>query len=101
MTGAFRRGLYADLESRMKGLVGSVEGSFPPDQIAQLLELAEHNEPAVAVLSVHGGEYDPIESSEHAFERAAALLEWALLANNAGGPSAADLATYLARWDSS
>jgi hypothetical protein len=40
---------YAKLESRLKGLVRSVEGWFPAGQIAQLLELAEHNEPAVAV----------------------------------------------------
>jgi hypothetical protein len=49
VTESFDASYYADLEVRVKGLVRSVEGSFSPDQIAQLLELAEHNEPAVVV----------------------------------------------------
>jgi hypothetical protein len=49
VTESYDAAYYAELESRVRGLVRSVEGSFPSDQIAQLLELAEHNEPAVAV----------------------------------------------------
>jgi hypothetical protein len=49
VTEPFDAAYYADLESRVKGLVGSVESSLSPDQIAQLLQLAEHNEPGVAV----------------------------------------------------
>jgi hypothetical protein len=40
---------YADLETRVLALISSVEGLFSPDQVAVLVELAEHNEPAVAV----------------------------------------------------
>jgi hypothetical protein len=49
VTESFDAAEYANLESRVKGLIRSIEGSFPPEQIAQLIELAEHNEPAVAV----------------------------------------------------
>ena len=49
MTESFDAAYYAALESRVKRLVGSVEHSLPPDQIAQLLELAEHNEPGLAI----------------------------------------------------
>ena len=49
MTESFDAAYYADLESRVKEVIRSVQSSFPPDQIAQLFELAEHNEPGVAV----------------------------------------------------
>lgn len=49
MTESFDSAYYAELESRVTGVIRSVKDSFAPDQIAQLLELAEHNEPAVAV----------------------------------------------------
>ena len=49
MTDSFEPGYYADLESRVRGLISSVERLFPSDQIAQLLELADHNEPGAAV----------------------------------------------------
>jgi uncharacterized membrane protein YebE (DUF533 family) len=49
VTESYDAAYYAELESRVKELVRSVEDWFPADQIAQLVELAEHNEPAVAV----------------------------------------------------
>ena len=49
MSEPFDSAYHRDLEFRVTDVIRSVEGSFPPSQIAQLLELAEHSEPAVAV----------------------------------------------------
>jgi hypothetical protein len=40
---------YAILEARLKRLVQALEHSFTSEEIALLVELAEHNEPGVAV----------------------------------------------------
>lgn len=76
MTESFDAAYYADLESRVKELIRAVEGAFASDQTAQLLELAEHNEPAVAVemLSEMLVERDaPVAQS--VFDELAALVE--------------------------
>lgn len=49
MTESFDAAYYADLESRVMRLIDSVQESFRSDQVAQLREFADHNEPAVAV----------------------------------------------------
>lgn len=46
---SFDAAYYAELEARVTRVIGSVEGSLRPDQLAQLLELAEHNEPGAAI----------------------------------------------------
>lgn len=49
MTESYDAAYYAELESRVTAVVRSVDSWFSADQIARLMELAEHNEPAVAV----------------------------------------------------
>lgn len=49
MTERFDSAYYADLERRVVALVHAFDDGFPTEQIDLLLELAEHNEPGVAV----------------------------------------------------
>lgn len=49
MTEGFDRAYYAELETRVSALIDALDGVFPAEQIELLRELAEHNEPGVAV----------------------------------------------------
>lgn len=49
MTGPFDPAYYADVETRVSALVRAFDHVFPAKQIELLLELADHNEPGVAV----------------------------------------------------
>lgn len=49
MTGQVDSAYYAELERRVKAVVRQFERAFPTDQLGVLLDLADHNEPAVAV----------------------------------------------------
>jgi hypothetical protein len=87
-----------------EGLLGQSLLKGLPDEFAAavlrgLNSARELNAPGI--LSVQQAGYDPVDSSEYAFERAALLLKWVLLANAPQGPSSADLATFLDGWGSS
>ena len=79
-------------------LVKGIPDEFAAAVVRGLTSQVGLNRPGV--LRVDKGGYDPVDSSRLAFERAAELLKWVLLANGSAGPSADDLATYLARWRS-
>ncbi|MGH3025700.1 MAG: hypothetical protein ACRDLR_04560 [Gaiellaceae bacterium] len=49
MTGGFDEDYYIRLERRVSALIRSFEHDFARDQIGLLVELADHNEPGVAV----------------------------------------------------